>query len=397
MEIYQDEFYKGFQGNEDYDAMKQTQFELETLSDWERGISDFAVIALDNPMEVEIRMLDPTNTIPKEVLLDTADNAGIMLVYEGREACLRSCALPSLAATANISGSGISRAEKTKLAIGLTAFLSTARRNSQVLTRAGKVAAIVSADYEWMPISLLLNICDNLQSQFGQAKFIGGSVSHSLTVAQYEYPEVSDTITDAYNSVLVAHGHPTTKSLIPVVEFRASDTTGEAAKLLTYLKSGSILYPLGGFKVVHIPPREYHDNGLRFTCMDKFEAEANTLFSKMEYDITDSLPKMLQTKIDHPGNCFVGLCGYANVPQKWGGRIEEEIRANYPDGSDCCFLDIYEALASVTALAQEDGYESYSQRVLDLEEGICKVMRNRTSWKKYDLPGTVAWSSAKAA
>lgn len=397
MEIYQDEFYKGFQGDSEYDAMKQIQLELESHSEWERGISDFAVTALDNPMEVEIRMLEPTNTIPKEILLDTADNAGIMLVYEGREVCLRSCALPSLAATANISGTGISKAEKTKLAIGLTAFLSTARRNSQVLTRAGKVAAIVSADYEWMPISLLLNVCDNLQNQFGKAKFIGGSVSHSLTVAQYEYPEVSDAITDAYNSVLIAHGHSATKSLVPVIEFRASDTTGEAAKLLTYLKSGSILYPLGGFKVVHIPPREYHDNGLRFTCMDKFEAEANTLFSKMEYDITDSLPRMLQTKIDHPGNCFVGLCGYANIPQKWGGRIEEEIRANYPDGSECCFLDIYEALASVTALAQEDGYESYSQRVLDLEEGICKVLRNRASWKKYDLPGTVAWSSAKAA
>ena len=126
--------------------------------------------------------------------------------------------------------------------------------------------------------------------------------------------------------------------------------------------------------------------------MDKFREEAALLFSKMEYDIDTELPKMLDTKIDYPGNTFVGLCKYALIPQKWGGLVEEEVRMSYPDGSDCCFLDIYEALASCTAKAVEGGFEPFSQRVLDLEEGISKVLRNRSSWKKYDLPGTVAWS-----
>lgn len=391
-ELYKDEFYRSFIGDQQYDALKQTQAMLERETSWEDGISKFAVMPLATPMDAEVLSLDPTNKIRKEILLDTVDNAGIMLAYEGKQECLRACSLPSLQTTARISGSGISRVDKEQLAIGLTAFLTGARERSRVMTRAGKVAAVLSAQYEWMPISDLLEICDELADQFGPAQFIGGSVSHASTVAQYAFPEAAEAITDSYNSILTAHGYPASKQLIPVVEFRASDTSGEAAKLLTYLKTGAVMFPIGGFSIVHIPPREYHDNGLRVTCMDKFREEAQMLFSKLEYDIADSLPKMISTHIDHPGNCFLGLCKYALIPQKWGGQIEEEMRYNFPDGSECTFLDIYEALASVTAKAVEDGYDPHSARVLELEEGICKILKNRSCWKKYDLPGTVAWS-----
>ena len=397
MKLYQDDYLACFTGDAQYADMKQAQAELETESSWEDGVSGFAVKPLATPMDAELVFTDPLNTIPKEILLDTADNAGIMLTYQGKEICLRSCALPSLQTTAGITGPGLGRAEKQDLATGLTAFLASARGSSKVLNRVGKVAAVLSAQYEWMPISSLLEVCDELEQQLGIPRFIGGSVSHALTVAQYEFPDAAQQITADYNNILTAYGYPQTKMMMPVVEFRASDTSGEAAKLLTYLKTGGVMLPIGGFSVVHIPPKEYHANGLRLTCMDKFRQEAATVYSKMQYDISDSLPKMLETKISYPGNCFVGLCKYANVPQKWGGQIETEIRSNYPDGSDCCFLDIYEALASVTALAIADNYKPYSIRVLELEEGICKVMKNRGSWTKYDLPGTVAWSAVKAA
>lgn len=397
MNIYQDEYCKCFTGDMEYAAMKHAQATLEGETQWEENVSGFSVLPLATPMDAEIRANDPLNTIPKEILLDTVDNAGIMLAYEGKEVCLRSCALPSLQATARISGSGITQVEKTQLAIGLTAFLTGARDRSRVLTRAGKVAAVLSAQYEWMPISELLEVCDELETQLGPAQFIGGSISHALTVAQFEYPNAAQDITDAYNSILNSRGYLQNKNLTPVVEFRASDTSGEAAKMLTYLKSSGFMIPMGGFGVVHRSPNQYGPNGMRLTCMDKFREEAAVLYSKLRYDIADAIPKMLDTVIDYPGNCFVGLCKYANIPQKWGGAIEEEVRNDYPDGSMCTFLDIYEAMATVTARAVEDGYEPYSLRVLELEEGICKVFKNRSSWKKYDLPGTVAWSAPKAA
>ena len=137
-------------------------------------------------------------------------------------------------------------------------------------------------------------------------------------------------------------------------------------------------------------------NGVRLTPMEKFREETQTLFSKMEYDIADLIPKMLATSINHPGNTFVGLCKYAGIPQKWGGLIEEDIRADWPDMSGCTFLDIYEELTRSTALAIRDGLEPHSKRILTLEEGIAKVAKNRSSWKKYDLAGTVVWSVAKS-
>lgn len=56
------------------------------------------------------------------------------------------------------------------------------------------------------------------------------------------------------------------------------------------------------------------------------------------------------------------------------------------------YLSLYEALTEVTAMAIRDGLTPYSSRVLDLEEGISKVSRNKAAWTKYDLPGTVAWT-----
>ena len=395
MKTYQDAFIKFFDKSE-YALLKATQRDLEAEDLWIDGASKLSVEPLATPMDAELRNTEPLNTIPKEVLLDTCDNAGIMLVFDGREECLRDCAIPSLLNTARISGSGVSKVSKEQLAVGLSAFLTAARGESRILMRAGKIAAVLSPQYQYMPISKLLDICDTLSQQLGPATFLGGFVSHSLTVAQYKFHDKAQEITDAYNSILTAHQYPPTRLLTPVVEFRASDTSGEAAKMLTYLHTGSVLIPVGGASVVHVPPHDYHPNGLRKTCVEVFEEEAAALYSKLEYDIADVLPKMLSTPIHYPGNTFVGLCKYANIPQKWGGLVEEEVRMDFPDGSDCCFLDIYEALARTTAKAIEGGCEPYANRVLEMEEGICKVSKNTASWRKYDLPGTVAWSSGTA-
>lgn len=392
--MYEDEYYRGF-GPGEYDALKDAQKELEDNTTWESGITDMTITPLAEPMDVEIKVNEPTNTISRELLMDTAYNAGILLNYAGKEACLRDCAMPSLLSTAGVSGLGVSRVSKDQLAVGLTAFLTGSRDKSQIMTRAGKVAAVLSAQYQYMPGTELLDVCDDLESSFGPAKFVCGAVSHSLTTAEFEFPASAAKITAAYNAALINAGKPKNAQMVPVVQFRASDTSSEAAKLLTYLKLGpGQLLPIGGFKVAHIAPLEFN-NGQRITCMDRFKQESALLFAKMEYDVADLIPKMLATRIDNPGNTFVGLCKYAGIPQKWGGIIEEDIRADWPNGSDCTFLDIYEEMTRATALAIKDGFTPHSKRVLDLEEGISKVARNRASWKKFDLPGTVAWGAAK--
>lgn len=396
MSMYEDCYVATF-GCNHYAEMKAEQKKLEAESSWENDVKSMFVTHLEDPMDAIAKSTAPSNSIPREILMDTVENTSLILNYNGKEACLRDCAMTSLLTTAGESGNGFNRVSSKNQAVCLTALLTGCRERSSILTRAGKVSAVLSSRYEYMPISELLDICDGLERSFGRAEFIGGEVNHSMTVAQYRYPQAAKTATAAYNAALAAVGR-SSGEVIPVVEFRSSDTSGESATLLTYLQiRPGHLFPIGeGVKVAHIPPLEFDGNGNRMTCMNKFRQESEVLFSKLEYDITVIIPKMLDVKIDYPANTFIGLCKYALIPQKWGGLIEEEIRADWPDGSDCTFLDIYEALTQATAYAIKDGLKPHSARILNLEEGISKVARNQNCWKKYDLPGTVAWSNTAA-
>ena len=390
-ESFKDEFARIY-GPGEYNDLKNAQKILDSETSWETEVTDFSVLPLSTPMDVEVKAATQSCGISKEVLLDTCDNAGLMLSYNGSEYCLRSCAMPSLLNTAGISGPGVSRVSKEALAVGLTAFLCGSREKSRVMTRSGKVTAVLSQQYEYMPISSLLDICDELEYTFGEIDFRSGLVSHDLTVAEFTFPDTAETVSKAYQSVLASAGRSTTATFLPMVQFRASDTSGEAAKLLTFLQTGTSRIPVGGSKVVHIPPLEHDASGKRLTCMDKFREEANQLFAKLEDEIKDLFPKMLATRIEHPCNTFIKLCKYAGIPRMWGGVVEEDLRASWPDYSGCTFLDIYEALTEVTAVAIKSGQNPTSKRILDLEEGIAKIANNHSVWKRYDLPGLIGWS-----
>ncbi|HIT34749.1 MAG TPA: hypothetical protein IAC31_09030 [Candidatus Faecousia intestinigallinarum] len=393
--LYADDYLQEF-GKDQYGEMQIAQAQLDAHTDWRTVSSTMAVLPIDSHLHAELLLSRPENTIPRELLHDTADHAGLILQYQGEESCLRACALPSLLNTIGVSGPVFSRLTKEQLAVALSALLTGARKTSKIMLRAGKASAVLSSQYEYMPITGLLQICGSLEEKFGKSNFLGGNISHSLTMAKFEYPQATKAVTDTYNNILASFGKPLSSSLTPVVEFRSSDTSGDAAKLITFLSRDGMLIPLGGFNVIHIPPQDYHSDGTRKTCMERFQEETALLFSRTIFDIEQNLPAMLATSIHYPGNTFVGLCKYANIPQKWGGIIEEEVRAAYPDGDPCSFLDIYEALVSVTTEARNAGISPCSLRMMELEEGICKILAKHSCWKQYDLPGTVAWSTVSS-
>lgn len=400
--MHEDEYYQYFSSGE-YGKLLSAQKEMEQTTIWEEGIATrdvrFTGFGFHTDEEIDRLLATPEFVgISREQMVDTMHNAGIIAHYNGKNVCVRSCAMQSLTATIKISGAAIGQSAKEDLADGMNAFIKCARDKSKVMIRAGKISAVLSQNYKYMPISDLLAVCTDLEHSFGYADFVGGSIAHNLTMAEFEFPESAAKITAAYNSALANAGKNPSGTLIPVVQFRAADTCDEASKMVTYLKFGpEKLMPIGGFSVKHVNPRQTSRSGQRDTCMEKFRKEASMLFSKMQNDIQELIPRMLEVKINHPGNCFIGLCKYAGIPQKWGGLIEENLRADFPDGSDCCFLDIYESMTEVTAKAIRDGYKPSSQRILNLEEGISKVARHREYWKRFDLPGTVAWSQTASA
>ena len=391
--MYEDEFYLNFTRGE-YADLRKAQADLEASTVWEENVPPPSVRTMATPMEAEIYFNTPGHNIPKEILLDTADNFGLMLQYNYKEACMRNCAYPSLLSTIEIRGAGLAKPEKPEQAIALTALLTGCRSYSSVMSRGGKVCAIVSPKYNHMPIPALLDITDNLDAYLGTPDFVSGCVSHALTVAKFEYPDATKDITDTYGKILAAHGRSLApgEQLTPVIEFRSSDTTGEAAKLLTYLQiSPGHLMPIGkGVRVNHVRPTDHDENGNRLTALEKFRQEAQLLYSRLDYDMNELFPAMLNTPIEYPGNTFIGLCTKAQIPQKWGGPVEEELRNDWPDHSGCTFLDIYEYLTSTTKKALEEN-TPHSDRLLDLEESIARIAHNRVLWTKYDLPGTVAW------
>lgn len=389
-----DDFYLSFSTNE-YEELKKSQLCMEQDTVWETDVYSRTITLshLESPLDALGRAIEqePGIPIPQEILSDTALCTSLLVNYNGKTMCLRECAIPSLRRTAGDNGEAFNRAKPKNIAIALTAWLEDAREKSQIMTRAGKVSAIMSSRYVPMPISELLETCDELQDSFGTAEFVGGSITHSMTSAKFRYPDSAPTVTKAYNEVLAAAGR-SVGTIMPIIEFRSSDTTNDVASLQPILQLGSgHLLPVGeGVRVRHLNPTEKNAQGERITAMEKFRQESKTLFAKMEYDIKTLFSAMLSVRIDHPRNTFVGLCSNAKIPQKWGGQIEEDFAADWPDGTDCTFLDVYEAITQTTVYALKE-YAAHSQQILDLEDKIYRIAKNQQKWKAYDYPGTVAW------
>lgn len=401
--LYEDAFCQNF-GHAEYQHLKDLTIEMEADTQWQaRETMRFE--ALEDPMSVELICSDPSNTIPKDVLLDTADSNNAQLVTHfvdecGKDemACIGASAMPSIIGNiTGVKGDGWNKPNPTNKAIALNAFIPTAGTIT-MMTESGKVRAMVSPKFQHMPIPKLLEAVEHLDVYMGVPEFTSGYVDHSITVAKFVYPDIAQDITNAYRNILALYGRTLgpSEQVVPVVEFRSSNTTGEAAKLLTYLQlSPGHLMPVGeGIRVNHVAPVEYDEQGNRKTALDKFTDDSKLVFARLEFEMQEMIPAMLSTAIEYPVNTFIGLCKKAQIPQKWGGLVEEELKADWPDHSGCTFLDIYEALTSVTKHALKDAKNPNAARLLDLEEAIARIAHNRALWTRYDLPGTVAWVQA---
>lgn len=405
--LYEDEFHRIFEATE-YTDLKDLTQKMEADTQWIVVENGCRFEAIPDPMTVESICTDPRSPgfgIPKEVLLDTADEChaqlGVHFIDErGAEVmqCIGESAMHSIYSNvAGLKGDGWNKPSPENKAIALNAFVPTAGPIT-VMTESGKVRAMVSGKFQHMPIPELLQITDDLDAYLGVPEFDSGFVDHCVTVCKFLYKDIAKDITDAYRNILALHGRTLgpNEQVTPVVEFRSSNTTGEAAKLLTYLQlSPGHLMPVGeGVRVNHVAPVDYDENGNRKTALQKFREESQLIYSRLEFEMNDMLPAMLDTVIEYPVNTFIGLCKKAQIPQKWGGLVEEELKADWPDHSGCTFLDIYEALTSVTKKALADAKNPNAARLLDLEEAIARIAHNRVLWTKYDLPGTVAWVQA---
>lgn len=406
IKLYEDTFAKAF-GRTEYLDLKKLAEDMEADSQW-FSVDGCNFVPIDTPIEalnICATPAGPGSNIPQEVLLDTADeeNAQLGVIFtndRGEEVmeCIGASALASI--YSNVAGLRGDRWNKLPALnkAGVINYCVSTAGTIFVRKASGKVRAMVSPKYQPMPIPELLEVAENLDAYLGTPEFDSGFVDHSVTVCKFLYKDIAKDITDAYRDILALHGRTLgpNAEIIPVVEFRSSDVTNNAAQLLTYLQlAPGHLMPVGeGVRVNHVAPVEFDENGNRKTALQKFREESQLLYSRLEFEMNEMLPAMLDTPIKYPVNTFIGLCKKAQIPQKWGGLVEEELKHNWPDHSGCTFLDIYEALTNVTQKALEETKSPNAARLLDLEEAIARIAHNRALWTKYDLPGTVAWVQA---
>lgn len=350
----------------------------------------------DLPTDVLARLSEAGNTYPPEVLYDLVEGSGFAIEVDSRWFPLRECAMPSLKSSAE-PGNGTFWLPKARQASHMTECLQAHPRRSyhRVLISHGGVAAIVSPKYMEIPIAEALGAVENLDIYFGEPKFIQGYVSHSLTTAIFEYPESTKLATDAYGKLLASAGRTLTGDITPVLEFRSSDTSGEACKLLPYLKWRGRYMPVGkGVHVRHELSRKVDENGNRLDGLALFEKGIQSIFSIMMEDMEKLVNTLLSIPVNYPGNTFIGLCKFAQIPQKWGGEIEMKVRREFPDNRPgCTMLDLYDTLLEAIQAGVEEAEGRYTVPVLNCMENIGTIpYKAETLVHSLDHAGTTAWS-----
>ena len=121
--IHEDLWFQNYDKDE-YLELRKAQKELEGETYWVHDIEKITILPLDNPMDAWNRFNSSGNSIPHEILTDTVENCGLMVNFDGREECMRDCAMPSLMSTIDVRGAGLYRPEKAEQAVALTALLT---------------------------------------------------------------------------------------------------------------------------------------------------------------------------------------------------------------------------------------------------------------------------------
>lgn len=302
IKLYEDSFLKEF-GPGEFPDLKKLAADMEADAQW-FPIDGCAFVAIDSPMRVQEILGDPTNlgySLPNEVLLDTADeeNAqlGVNFINDrGVEVmeCIGASALPSIYSNvAGLRGDRWNKVPAPDKAGAINHLVPTA--GTIIVRKAnGKVRAMVSPKYQPMAIPELLQITENLDAYLGTAEFASGFVDHSVTVCKFLYKDIAKDITDAYRDILAMHGRTLSHDaeIIPVVEFRSSDVTNNAAQLLTYLQlAPGHLMPVGeGVRVNHVAPVDFDENGNRKTALQKFKEDSQLIYSRLEFEMNEMLP-----------------------------------------------------------------------------------------------------------
>ena len=371
--------------------------EMEANSEWIPGIprSSLKVLPLDTPMFVPEAVAK--YGLDLEVAMDTVDDTRsgthLLVQYQDKVWCLRDTGRSSLYTSAGQIGPANANMVKAQayfdLADSMNIGLKHSRGNALLLVRYGKLSALHSgaADgYSVMPIGELLATTKRmLNRRFGEPRFTDGMNSHAYTYANWELPEVQNTLVEKYQRALskaVSRNHST--NWMPMVRFSSSDTATSSAILMPKLR------PTGGGYAFNICKGIRVEHTIRTSGavygLEKFADEAEGLYALFE-DGAKMMEEMSQTQISNPVNCLVGICVQLKIPRRYADPAREEVETFTISTPRMSALDIYLSLAQIPAYAKDAG--ASQTKILELEETVAKILS--MDMRDYDIGGTVTW------
>lgn len=364
--------------------------ELEDNGIWLAGITSKAlkVDSMDGPIVVDEGV--KKTGAPRDAVYDTAERTKLLLQVGSTTHCIRDSAMPSLFSTAKINGSALGRMCPYSLSQVLNYCFAVTKGESLILTRAGKVSAVMSDNaggYKTMSQTGLVNVAiDKMADQFGKVDFKEGYVAHDLTSFLVEFPDMQQQMSDTYNTFLPNGARKL--ELMPAARFYTSDTGASAATLMPLYRPINQKYYYSvnnGLKVNHTRVAQGHDG------IDRFAVVAAGLFAKFA-DTEETIKQMMQVVIEHPVNAYVLLVKKAGIPLKYAAAGYTDIQ-NFCQGMPCTMHDIY--LSITLCLSEAMAVHTNRRNMMALDEAVAQVLK--MNWKDYDVPGTVAWNMPMAA
>jgi len=373
----------GFHTNfNDYETMLGYHETQSKDSVWYRmAINNLQVAPLDKASPLYGTLTKFALNVSEDAVHDTADNLGLAVKLEKHYYPVRDTAFKSLTDRAKISGSALSKLNKSDLARVLNACLKLHKTNVLLLIRDEKISAAHSGDekdYSVLEINKLLeSISDKLTERFPGHCFDSGYTDHSLTSASWSLPNQRDELLGAYKKVLDAQGKSTMAAkIMPGIRFCTSDTGTASAKTAALLLGLTYPIHIGGMLAVE------HRGQAK---IEDFTKNLDMMFAQFGNAIT-ALENLTQIYLGYPINAMTAVCKKLSMPKK--AALEAIAMFEGSLGSSAVTAhDVFIAMQEIIFILRTEGVPE--GKLLVTEENLARALTLR--WSDYDYAKAVSY------
>ena len=368
--------------------------EMEADSEWIHDIKtkELRLIPAEYPVYAEATADE--YGLDYEDVFDTMQEDGTrQLVHDcwnDQVWCLASTGITAVNDRAKLFGSALGRMAPNAFAVCINNAFEVARDGATLGYVVNNRMASMHAEntYEIMQISHLFQTAkEQLEKDFGYARFISGTNRLDMTLCEWALPEMQESIVSAYEQAIRDNGIDTNfdiEGLMPVVRFQTSNTSNSSAFLFPMfrMKDGSYLRMVD-------PVGVKHEQRKNISGEELFAQEAGGLYPKF-FETANTVRELADIVVYHGPNCVVNLCKRYGIPKKYGEDARAMVESFTSGGIDPISAhEIYLAISQAVGKARFG--KAGTSLVLQMEDSVARILR--ADWSEHDVGGTATWGN----